>query len=136
MIYDFLERYDQAASSKDMVCSTVQGQQLKITKELIHKALEFVGSVDNVSSSNVARLLAIISNGGTRHKSYPVKQCIAAYRPRLIVLMECISIQKKCLYASAALAQTMAATEKAKGQPGWSGFILSNLRRQLTTIHS
>lgn len=50
--------------------------------------------------------------------------------------MERLCFCKKCLYASATLAETMATNEKTQGTFDWFGFIMGKLRWHLTTIHS
>lgn len=108
----------------------------KITTELIHEALGFVVTVDKVSMNSAVGLFLVLGNTAKGHKGYCIEKHARAYHPQLAVLIKRLRFQKKCLYASAALVQTIATAEKAKGNFDWSRFILVNLRRQLTTIHS
>lgn len=135
LIYDFVEGYNEAASSKDMVSLTLWRQHLRVTKELIHEALRFISTMDKLPKNKATGLLAIMGNAPKGHKGYSVKQCVAAYCPQLGALMEHLCLQKKCLYASAALAEMIATVEKARGNFTWLGFNLGNLRRPPPTIH-
>lgn len=130
-----MEGYNHALT-QDKVYLTVLEEAREVTRAIMHKALNLVGGVHKIPKDNATGLLAIVGNAAKGHEGYPVVQCIATYRLPIAALMERLCFCKKYLYASATLAETMAAAEKVHDNFDWTRFIMGNLRRQLTTTHN
>lgn len=93
-------------------------------------------TVDKIPRNSATKVLAIVGNGAKGYKGYSVEQCMGSYHPRITVLMDNSASARSACTLVQFLAETMAAAEMMKGTFDWSWFIMGNLQRQLTTIHS
>lgn len=56
----------------------VQGQTTKVTRAIVHDALDLVGGVDRIPKDSATGMLAIVGNAAKGHEGFLVEQCVAA----------------------------------------------------------
>jgi len=141
LILDFVEGFQRPTERRKSnetptVTSMVRGQKVVIDAEIIREVLGLTGTdsrVDHVEDSDISRITVVPMRSG---EGYTVETCLEEYRTRLAALMELVCCRKRSLYASEHLIRHVVAAEQAGPNFDWAPFILSSMKRQLTTIHT